>query len=142
MNNRGLTVTELLVATYLLSLVLLLGVPGLNSFLARTRIRSNVQMVYSALNTARYQAIKRNVRVKVELQDQTIFLKIKEGKYWRPFRFISLYEGVHISSNGSPVFHPTGRASPLCSFLLDYKHLRYKVSLAITGRLKVSQPGP
>ena len=142
MNSRGFTVTELLVATYLLSLFLLLGVPGFKSFLARTRIRSNVQLVYSALNNARYQAIKRNVRVKVDLQDQTIFLKVKEGKYWHPFRYITLHEGIRISSNGSPVFHPTGRASPLCSFLLDYKHLRYKVSLAITGRLKVTQPSP
>jgi hypothetical protein len=139
MNRRGMTITELLVVTYLLSLFLLVGIPGIHSFIVRTKIRANLQLVYSVLNNARYQSIKRNVRVKVDLQDHTLYLKVKEGAYWRPFRHIELYEGIHISCNGSPVFHPTGRASPLCSFILDYKHLRYKISLSITGRLNVTR---
>lgn len=142
MNKRGVTVTELMVVTYILSLLLLVGVPGIKSFMVRTRLRSNLQLVYSTLNTARYQAIKQNVRVKVDLQDHTLYLKTRVGEFWRPFRHINLYEGINVSSNGSPVFHPTGRASPLCSFFLDYKHLRYKVSLAISGRLKVSRISP
>lgn len=63
--SRGVTLIELMVTVAVLAIILAIGVPSLQGFIASSRVRSATQDLYSALQTARIEAIRRGIRVTV-----------------------------------------------------------------------------
>jgi hypothetical protein len=47
------------------------------------------------------------------------------------------FEGVNISATNSPIFHPLGTVSNLTSVYISNTAGKYRISLAISGRIKV-----
>ena len=62
---RGVTLTELLVAMSVLSILLAVGVPSFSQFTANTRLNSYANTLFSHLSLARSEAVKRNTRVAI-----------------------------------------------------------------------------
>lgn len=62
---RGFTLAEMLVALGIFALLTAMGVPAYGNFLSYYRLHSEAQMLAWALQFARSEAIKRNVRVNV-----------------------------------------------------------------------------
>lgn len=61
----GFTLIEMMVTVAVLAIILAIGVPSLQGFIASSRLRSVTQDLYGALQTARIEAIRRNSRVTV-----------------------------------------------------------------------------
>ena len=61
-SNRGMTLVELLVGLLILSILLAIGVPSFNQFIASNRLTAYTNDMLSTLTLARSEAIKRNGR--------------------------------------------------------------------------------
>jgi type II secretory pathway pseudopilin PulG len=135
--GRGFTMIELLVILGIISLVIMVGIPTFTSVIARWEAAAGVRTVTTALYTARYNAVKMNRSVKFCIEDNRILLKEKKGRVWKPFWPFDVEESVTLKINASPVFSPTGFASPLCSIYVETERYRHKITLSIAGRIKV-----
>ena len=58
-NSRGFTLIELLVVIFVSSIVLALGIPAFNQFMATNRMAAAVNDLVSAMHIARSEAVKR-----------------------------------------------------------------------------------
>lgn len=135
--KTGMTLLELLVVTILLTMVWTIIVPTFSAFFDRARITHNVRKVTIALNTARYQAIWLNRKIKVDYDptNHSIALKKKINSRWRNYKYFSIHPDVSVSFNRGPVFSPTGTAAPLCSIYITYKDYRYKITISMAGKV-------
>lgn len=139
LNNKGLTVFELLISLTIFSILIILGFTGFRSFQNKAHIYNTIRTVTSALNTARYKAIEENSSVKVILVEDRFFLKIKNNQDWKTINTFNLDEKTAVGMNASPVFYPTGYVSPLCSITIKNEKYSYKITLSIAGRIKVTK---
>ena len=46
-------------------------------------------------------------------------------------------DGVNITATNSPIFHPLGTVSNLTSVYISNTSGKYRISLAISGRIKI-----
>jgi len=63
--SRGLTITELLVALAIFSLIMGLGVPNYRDWIAARELANHAEYLAETLNQARSEAVKRQLRVNV-----------------------------------------------------------------------------
>jgi Tfp pilus assembly protein FimT len=116
------------------------GLPKFKFFFSKLEISRSLRMVTSAISTARYNAIKNNRAVKLCVENNQILLKEKINKNWQTFiRFKNKNREVKITANAWPIFSPLGSISPLCSFQVNNRHLFYKITLSMAGRIKVTK---
>jgi hypothetical protein len=121
----------------LVSLLLILVTPHLKSYFAGNQISTGLRTITAALTTARYRAIKENRRIKFELADQAIHLKMLNANHqWIRIETFTLSDGLTLSINGIPCFYPTGGVSPLCTITISNDFYTYKVTISIAGRIK------
>lgn len=137
--QKGFTLIELLVILGIVSFVIMVGIPAFTSMTARWEASAGVRTVTAALYTARYNAVKMNRSVKFCIEDNRILLKEKIENAWESFWPFEVEESVRLSINASPVFSPTGYASPLCSIYVETDRYRYKITLSIAGRIQVTK---
>lgn len=64
-SGRGFTLIELMVAVAVLAILVSIGVPALQGFIESSRLRAATHDLYSDLQLARLEAIRRNQRVTV-----------------------------------------------------------------------------
>jgi len=138
-HQKGFTVIELMVTLAIFALILALSAPGFNAFSNRAEIDSAIRTVTSALQTARQQAIERNKRVKVILEDNKLVLKETHYDLWQPFMKFDPGDKVDLSLNASPVFSPEGYIAPLCSVFVDSESFHYQVTISMAGRIKIQK---
>jgi Tfp pilus assembly protein PilE len=135
----GFTVFELLIAVALCGLLITVGFSGFRSFQLHNRTNQMIRTVTSAFNTARYRAIEKNKSIKVCLETSKLVLKLKEASEWQPYLDFQLLPDQTVTMNASPVFYPTGFASPLCSVIIKNEKYEYKITISIAGRIKVTK---
>jgi type IV fimbrial biogenesis protein FimT len=63
--NRGFSISELLVALAIFSLIMGLGVPNYRDWIAARELANHAEFLAETLNQARSEAVKRQVRVNV-----------------------------------------------------------------------------
>jgi type IV fimbrial biogenesis protein FimT len=76
-NMRGVTLIELMVTLAVLAVILTMAVPSFNKFRERSALRGAADQVVSFWTNARFEALKRNQRIKVGLirtDDSTYYL--------------------------------------------------------------------
>jgi len=69
---RGFTIIELLVGITLLGVLMALGVPALATYLQNSKLASAAASVYSGVQAARTEAIRRNVTTQFVMTDTPI----------------------------------------------------------------------
>ena len=72
MQQRGFTIVELLIGLTLLGVLLGLGVPAMGTYLQNSKLASAAASYFSGVQTARAEAIRRNVRTEFVLTDTPI----------------------------------------------------------------------
>lgn len=70
--ERGFTLVELLVGLTLLAVLLGLGVPAMGTYLQNSKLASAASNYYTGLQTARTEAIRRNVRTEFVMTDTPV----------------------------------------------------------------------
>lgn len=90
------------------------------------------------MNYARYKAIfdSKKVRIKFDASSYSIESFDETQEKWTQEEKDFL-EGVIIQSNNSPIFHPGGTVSNLASIYVSNSWGKYKITIAITGRIKI-----
>lgn len=140
-NRMGLTVIELLIAVVVLSLLVTVLVPGLESFFARLEVHTALRTVTAGLSAARYQAIRDNRPVRAEVSSGKLLLSRDDGLGWRVIRSFELGDRLAIRANSRPVFSPLGNVSPLCTITLQKERRVWRVVVSMYGRVKVYGSG-
>jgi type IV fimbrial biogenesis protein FimT len=70
-NNRGFTLTELMIVISIMGLLAILTMPGYNKFMANWRLNGDTQEMATALRTARSTAVMKNIDVIFEFDPAT-----------------------------------------------------------------------
>jgi type II secretory pathway pseudopilin PulG len=137
LRQNGLTIFELLFSVSIISIVLMMGVPGFKAFSRKMEINNGVRTATSAISYARYLAIKDNRSVKLRFKENQFELQKKKKRSWATFQTFDPGEKIEVTMNASPVFSPNGYISPLCSILIKNQWHHYKITISIAGRIKV-----
>ena len=135
--KRGFSLTETIVS---LSIIALIAAAVSASFLnnaPKYRLQSAVREVHSRLNSARFKAIFEGVKVRVKFYPTGYALEKydEDKKEWKQERKFPL-QGVTLQANNNPVFHPGGTVSNLASIIISNSWGAYRITLAISGRIK------
>ena len=70
--HRGFTLIEVLVTMSILALLLALGAPAMGTYLQNSKLAAATSSIYSAVQTARTEAIRRNVQAQFVLTDTPV----------------------------------------------------------------------
>ena len=137
--EQGFSLTELVISLFLMGV--LAGMMGV-SFLHQSpkyRLKKAVWEIHSRLNYARYKSIYKGEKYKVSF-DTNGYTVTKfnesEGQWKNDMR--NLCEGVFIEATNNPIFHPRGTVSNLASITISNSWGKYKISIAISGRIKIT----
>ena len=68
-SSYGFTLIELMITIAVLALLLMVGLPGMTTWLQNTQIRSSAEALQAGLQLARAEALRRNVPVRFQLAD-------------------------------------------------------------------------
>jgi Tfp pilus assembly protein FimT len=135
---RGFVLWELLIFLAIFSVLLsLASISFLNSF-PKHRLQKALWEVHSKMNYARYKAIFEGTKSRIvfDANGYTVEVFNQKSGGWKIDKG-NVLEGVSIQANNSPVFHPQGTVSNLASIILSNKWGSYKITLAISGRIKI-----
>lgn len=141
--ERGTTLLEVLAVLAILGILIGLASAGISNRTPKYRLLKTVREIHSRMNHARYKAIFAGTIVRLRLKNSSYRIETwdKNLSQWvgGPERFV---EGVRIEANNTPTFHPIGTVSNLCSIHVTNSWGCYRLSLAITGRIKIVQVDP
>jgi len=138
MREKGMTLIEAVIVLALVSLLIFAGAESVSGVAPRYQLQRAVWEVRARLNQARIRSVWEGISVRVRLSSASIALDQYDegGKTWRTMQ-TEFLEGVRIEANNSPIFHPTGTVTGLATILVSNSRGAYKITLAISGRIKV-----
>lgn len=134
----GFTMLELMVASSLLILCLMITFPALANLKERSDARSAASMLSSDLLTMRYRAIADAATYRLRIDGPHGYsIERRMGVGWVAVRKRDLGRAVTIEANNSPVFTRAGAITNMATMFLSISGQKYrKVSVGITGRVK------
>jgi len=136
-NSTGFSVIEIIFFVFILGLVLSLFSVSFLRLSPKYKLKKSVWEINSHLNYARYKAIFDGAKVRVVLAENCCIIQKfdDEQDEWRAEK-MNFLEGVTVQANNSPIFHPQGTVSNLVSIIVSNSWGAYKITLAISGRIK------
>jgi len=138
--GQGFTLTELIFSLSLLGVLTALISVSLLDQSPKYRLKKAVWEIHSRLNYARYKSIYKGEKYKVSFEENSYSIeKFSETEGTWKNDLWGLCEGIFIESTNNPIFHPQGTVSNLASILISNSWGKYKISIAISGRIKITQ---
>jgi Tfp pilus assembly protein FimT len=135
--KKGFTLFEAALAVALLAVLVYLGSVSFLPLIPKYRLEKAVWDIRSALNSARYKALFEGTSRRVRFSAVSYAVdKFDEGKNAWALAERHYCEGVTLESNNSPVFTPEGSVTGLATIYIKNAWGIYKITLAITGRIK------
>jgi len=143
MKHKGMSILETLVGLAVISVVIALASFPFMNLSPKYKLLKAVREVHSRMNHARYRAIYSGTSVRLRLDHDGYWIevhdRIKDQWISGPKCFLA---GVRIEANNTPTFHPVGTVSHLCSIQVRNSWGCFKLTLAISGRIKVVKLEP
>lgn len=151
--NGGFTLMEIIVVVAIMAISTTIAIPAFMKMLPGIRLNGAARQVMGDLMDARMEAVKHNNEYKVFFLNNNHEYKILNdidgdgvddggSETSRTVDIHDNYEGVTISANGDPVFNAKGLASSLKTITVQNSEGGCKkVTVAITGRVKISDCG-
>ncbi len=138
--RRGFSLVEALAAFFVLGIILGLASTSFLNLAPKYKLNSAVREINSRLNYARYKSIFEGVKVRIKFDQHSYAIETydEEQNEWRREREYFL-RGVTLKANNSPTFHPVGTVSNLASIYISNSWGKHKITLAISGRIKIIQ---
>ena len=133
---------EVAVSLSILAMLIYLASASFLNLVPKYELEKAVWEVRSALNAARYRALFEGTSFRFKLQPSSYSLEKYEdaAKAWTLVEKHVL-EDVSIEANNSPIFTAEGTATGLATIYVGNEWGRYKITLAITGRIKAVRVG-
>jgi type IV fimbrial biogenesis protein FimT len=138
----GFTLISQLAALAIVGLLFAIAAPAYRDIMPRFRLQGAARQVVSDLMFARMKAVRENSRQRVDFLNPEGYqvLAEEEDGTWRPVLTRVLtndYRGVELLASNDPVFNPGGRASVLATIRVRNESGERRVSVNITGRVKL-----
>lgn len=136
--SAGFTLIEVLIVIFLLTVILFLLSSSIFFPSSKHYLNRAAYEVYARMNQARYKAIFEGTKTRVVFSPHTCTTEIfdQHNNEWKLLQRFHL-EHATIEANNSPVFHPLGIVSNLASIYVRNEGGVYKITLAISGRIKL-----
>jgi prepilin-type N-terminal cleavage/methylation domain-containing protein len=137
---KGFTLLEVLVFLSILAVLIGLASMSFVNSSDKYRLQKGVWEIHAKLNYARFKAIFNGTKYRVLFKPTGYAIEefVQEAGDWR-FDSGNVVEGVLIHANNSPQFHPQGTVSNLVTITLSNSWGTYKITLAISGRVKITK---
>jgi Tfp pilus assembly protein FimT len=141
-DRSGFTLIEAVLTLALVGLFTFGGAYTVQRLVPKLHLQSGIWEVTSGLNQARFRAIMSGVAVRVRfVASGFVFERYDEAAgSWQTSHTVIL-PGVLVRANNDPVFHPQGTVSDLASITVSNARGSYKITVAITGRVKTIRTG-
>jgi len=138
--RKGFSLIEVTLSLAVLAILIYAASTSFLNLAPKYRLQRAVWEINSRLNFARYKALFEGAKVRIKFYSSGYGLEIydEEKKEWK-LEEKHFLEGVTIQANNSPIFHPGGTVSNLASITIFNSWGKYKISLAISGRVKISK---
>ena len=138
----GFTLVEVLMTLALCALLASGAAYAVGSLGPRLQLRSGAWLVTSGLNQARFQAILTGEARRVRFAAPGL----RHERYdaaagrWQLTQAVAL-PGVAVQANNAPIFHPQGSVSDLATISVSNARGGYRITVAITGRIRTVRTG-
>lgn len=135
--KKGFSLLEVIISISILAVLVLLASLTFLNLGPKYRLKKTAWEINSRLNYLRYKAIFEGTsfRMKFSPKSYAIEKYDESSKKWQ-LEEKCVLEGASIEANNNPTFHPEGTVSNLASILISNSWGRYRISIAITGRIK------
>jgi len=140
MKKSGFSILEALTSMFVLAVVVgIMSMPFIN-ISPKYQLKKAVWEVNSRMHYARYKAIFDGVKYRIKF-GPTSYVVEKYNEIQNKWICEQTFflEAVSIQANNSPTFHPKGTVSNLATIIISNSGGEYKITLAISGRIKVVQ---
>ena len=135
--DTGFSLIEILMVILLLSVLIFMGAGSMFRQSPRHSLERAIRQVSATISWARYKSIFDERKYRISFSDDALDFEkydMSEGKW---VRTLSCYlDRVNLSANNKPIFHPAGTVSNLVTIIVSNSAGSYKITLAITGRIK------
>ena len=140
MNGRGFTLIETAVVLAIFAIIIYMASLSILNLASKYRLEKAVGEIRSALNTARAKSILNgcNFRVRFGADFYRIETYDENANIWVPDDEAGI-EGATVEANNAPVFTPEGSVTNLATIRVSNGWGGYKLTLAITGRIKTTR---
>jgi type IV fimbrial biogenesis protein FimT len=137
---KGFTILEMVVTLAVLAMLIYLAATSFLNLAPKYRLEKAVWELGSALQSAKFKSIFEGVSIRVKLYSGSYALeKYDEGLgIWMP-KEKHFLEGVKVEANNAPLFTPDGMTSGLATITVGNSWGKYKITVAITGRIKTTR---
>jgi len=138
--KKGFSLIEVVVFLAVLATLVYVASSSFLTLAPKYQLQKAVWEINSRLNFARYKAIFEGVKVRIKFNSSGYGVEIydKDEDSWRREEKHYL-KGVNIEANNRPTFHPQGTVSNLASIYISNSWGRYKITIAISGRIKITR---
>jgi Tfp pilus assembly protein FimT len=136
----GYTLIEAVIVLSLMGTLVYMGSSSLLSLIPKYKLESAMWDIRSTLNSARYKAVFENASIRVRFGGGQWEMEKYDAarKVWVSCRKRSV-DGVRVEANNSPLFTAQGTVSGLATITIANTWGAYKITLAISGRIKTAR---
>jgi len=117
-----------------------MGTSSFLSLIPKYKLESAMWDIRSTLNAARYKAVFENASIRVRIGGGQWEMEKYDAvrKVWVSCRKRSI-DGVRVEANNTPLFTAQGTVGGLATITIANAWGTYKITLAITGRIKTTR---
>lgn len=138
--NIGFSLLEVMISLFILAVMLSFASVFFLNLSPKYKLIKAVWEINTRMNYARYKAIFKGMKVRIRFDSKSYTIETYDEKQKKWLREqIYFLEGVTLQANNSPTFHPAGTVSNLASIYIANTWGKYKITIAISGRIKVVQ---
>jgi prepilin-type N-terminal cleavage/methylation domain-containing protein len=136
----GFTLVEAVMVLAIVSILFLAGAASASRSAARFELERAVWEIKMRLNQARIRSIWEGVPTRLRIDRVGFSLETYDeaAKTWDADE-IGRWEGVAVEANNTPVYHPTGSVTGMATILVSNPRGAYRITLAITGRIRATK---
>lgn len=140
MRKNGFTLLESVIVIALLSILIGAGAGSISRLAPKYHLEKAVWEARARLSQARIRSLWEGASYRVRFTATGYSLETfdEPTKAWT-IRESGAFEGVTLESNNNPIFHPSGTVSNLATIFVSNARGRYRITLAISGRVKISK---
>ncbi len=135
---RGFNLIEIIIVIFIVGCLLAFAWPAITKASLRFGLERAVWEVHSTMNLLKYRALRDGCayRLKINSNGYTVEKYDSGEKLWLQVEKVIL-SGVNLEANNSPTFYPEGTISNMATITISNQAGSYRLSIAITGRIKV-----
>lgn len=153
--NKGFTLVELMITVAMMSIMLTVGLPSFQSIIVSSRLTSSTNAMVSALQLARFEALKQHKTVTIKKKEANwqggwdVFVDANENGNMDDKEKLVSYDKINstvlVTGNGTTYdnyvsYDASGRINAIGNFLFKSQSECRKIIIAATGRIRIETP--